>query len=524
MRHALVALCCRRTARRAQRKFRPVAQLCPFHHRLFAFGALTLPRPGAHDFPDRANNKRNLPVNQVRILATSVVALMAFASSAQSAELIGRAVLPAATFAAGPTSGQFITTANGQPVPFVNKQPVQGLSGVVPGPIPGTYNFILDNGFGAKSNSADSLLRVFSFRPDFTTGQVVPVNAKSGKDSNFSRKDWYITLHDSKAHNNAGFKTVYMNTNYPNGAGNTPVDPAITSQHLLTGSDFDIEGIVRANDGSYYFGDEFGPFVIHTDKSGRLLNFLPVPAPNLTGIGSNPLIQSPDYPTPAPGSYLPPVSGPRNAQGSGGFEGFTINPAGTRIYTLLEKSLTGDSNPLRRFINVFDTATKSYTKDLFAYKVGDPDGNNAGINPASNSIGDMNMINDHQILVIERDQNQGPASRFKRVYLADLSVVDADGFVKKTLVADLMNLADPSSKGGNGTTGGVFTMPFVTIENVMAISADTILVANDNNYPFSSGRTPGQADDNEIVLIKLDTPLDVVCSNVNPVPCPVGKK
>lgn len=129
------------------------------------------------------------------------------------------------------------------------------------------------------------------------------------------------------------------------------------------------------------------------------------------------------------------------------------------------------------------------------------------------------MINDHQILVLERDQNQGSASRFKRVYLADLAVVDAQGFAKKTLVADLLNISDPKKLGGNGTSGGVFTMPFITIENVMAISRDTILVANDNNYPFSSGRTPGLPDDNEIVLIKLDKPLNVTCSPVNPVRC-----
>src|SRR5258708_30149404 len=44
--------------------------------------------------------------------------------------LIGRAVLPAATFARGPTSGQELGTApiNRQAVPFVDKQPVQGFS------------------------------------------------------------------------------------------------------------------------------------------------------------------------------------------------------------------------------------------------------------------------------------------------------------------------------------------------------------------------------------------------------------
>lgn len=44
--------------------------------------------------------------------------------------LIGRSVLPAATFAPGPTSGQQLGTApiNGQRPPFENRQPVQGFS------------------------------------------------------------------------------------------------------------------------------------------------------------------------------------------------------------------------------------------------------------------------------------------------------------------------------------------------------------------------------------------------------------
>ena len=32
-------------------------------------------------------------------------------------------------------------------------------------------------------------------------------------------------------------------------------------------------------------------------------------------------------------------------------------------------------------------------------------------------------------------------------------------------------------------------------------------VLNDNNYPFSSGRTPGQSDPNEFIVIQLERPL-----------------
>jgi len=49
--------------------------------------------------------------------------------------------------------------------------------------------------------------------------------------------------------------------------------------------------------------------------------------------------------------------------------------------------------------------------------------------------------------------------------------------------------------------------PFVTIEDVLVVDENTILVANDNNYPGSGGRS-SEPDPNEVLLLKLDQPLD----------------
>ena len=61
--------------------------------------------------------------------------------------------LDANTFAPGPTSGQFITPNNGITPPFIDKQPVQGFSAVLQGPVAGSYYVMPDNGFGTKANS-----------------------------------------------------------------------------------------------------------------------------------------------------------------------------------------------------------------------------------------------------------------------------------------------------------------------------------------------------------------------------------
>jgi hypothetical protein len=47
----------------------------------------------------------------------------------------------------------------------------------------------------------------------------------------------------------------------------------------------------------------------------------------------------------------------------------------------------------------------------------------------------------------------------------------------------------------------VFKFPFVTIENVDVVDGEHIVVANDNNLPYSAGRKPNVQDDNEFILL-----------------------
>ena len=76
-------------------------------------------------------------------------------------------------------------------------------------------------------------------------------------------------------------------------------------------------------------------------------------------------------------------------------------------------------------------------------------------------------------------------------------------------MAGLLNINNPNGLGGNSTSNGVFSFPFVTIESMLPLNDRTLLVINDNNLPFSSGRSPDCADGNEFVLIDLDQPLSV---------------
>ncbi|MEU2288838.1 esterase-like activity of phytase family protein [Streptomyces sp. NPDC013178] len=374
------------------------------------------------------------------LAAAPAVAERASAGFGQ-ATLTGFAALPATTFVPGSeASGSAIGAGpfNGVAVPFAD-QPVQGFSGVV-NRHDGTYDVLSDNGYGTKANSADFLLRVHRVEPDTRTGKVTVLGG-----FNLSDPDRKVPFALTRA------------------------------DRVLTGADFDVESIVRVADGTYWMGDEFGPFLLHFSATGRLLQ-APVP---LTGV------QAPENP------YLNGAQ--PTLPSSKGFEGLVRGVDGRHLYPLTEGTVAGDTPGDLRF-SEFDLRKGPYTGKRFVYR----------LESTSNAIGDAIAVDKHRFLVVERDGGQGDTAKFKRIYLVDTRDRDGDGLVDKTLVADLLDLANPNGLGGFGTT---FRFPFQTIEDLALLDDRTVAVLNDNNFPFSSGRTPGEPDDNEFITVRLSAPL-----------------
>ena len=75
--------------------------------------------------------------------------------------------------------------------------------------------------------------------------------------------------------------------------------------------------------------------------------------------------------------------------------------------------------------------------------------------------------------------------------------------VRKIGYVDLLKIADPDNRKRQGGGEGYYDMPFVTIENVDRVDETHIIVGNDNNLPFSAGRSLDRADDNEFVLLEV---------------------
>ena len=203
------------------------------------------------------------------VFLLSFLALALGYGSANANELVGRAVLPAATFDDGPASGQYIGKGpiNRQSVPF-SKQPVQGFSAVLDNHN-GSFMVMVDNGFGKMENSTDFHLRVYTIRPDFKTAE--------GGSGEIHVEEKPIELHDPDG------KVLFAITNH------------FSEDRVLTGADFDIESMQKSKDGTLWFGDEFGPFLLHTDADGKVLES-PIPLPDFNLKYKGKEVRSPQNP------------------------------------------------------------------------------------------------------------------------------------------------------------------------------------------------------------------------------------
>src|SRR5262245_34058556 len=201
------------------------------------------------------------------LLAISVVVGTSTALASDAiVRLSGWAEIPHTYRHPGPVSGQFTTPANGVTPPYAG-QPIPGFSGMIPSTTPGSFFALPDNGFGAQGNSADFTIGFYEVTPTFkTTGDGTssrgPVAIHSF--THFSDPLGLLT---------ADYVTdgpVYARTNYYSTPPLIAVDPAIHAGHWLTGADFDVESITRMNDGTFWVGEEFGPYLLHFDAFGRL--------------------------------------------------------------------------------------------------------------------------------------------------------------------------------------------------------------------------------------------------------------
>jgi hypothetical protein len=373
------------------------------------------------------------------------------AAVSQAATLTAFAVLPADTFTPGPTSGQLIEAKNDRHPPFIDQQPVQGFSALIKGEA-GSYIVLSDNGFGARHNSSDYLLSIYHIAPDFRTASGGTGTIRLSRIINLSDPEHYL-----------------------------PYPATRKTDRLLTGADLDPESFRRLADGSYWIGEEFNPALVHFSADGLML----APPFRLAGLNSR-------------GN---PSGEQANLPRSRGFEGMALSTDGKWLYPMLEGALEGSGAGLN--IYTFDIKEKKFVnksalEPSFRYR----------LEKGASAIGDFTMFSETGGLVIERDSKEGKNALLKKVFRVNFNKLDKDGFLHKTLVADLMDIKDPHDLNQDGNER--FTFPFWTIEGLVVLNATTLGLVNDNNYPLGQARdnTGTQPDDNEFILIEVDSLWD----------------
>jgi hypothetical protein len=380
--------------------------------------------------------------------------------------LIGRAVLPAATWSEGPPCGEFDNEGNRYEKPRFPTQPVQGFSSIRWLEKPDRILVLTDNGFGGRANSPDYLLRIYRMTIDSGDGskkRVATIDFES-----------YVQLDDRDR------KVPFRIIN------------EMSVDRLLTGADFDPESMELAADGSFWIGDEFGPFLLHFGADGNLLE-APYPIEIRESQYLTRVFRSPQSPTLLAKGAAPEFAAMVDVALSGGFEGLAISADGKTLFAMLEKGVLGDPYRTLRIFE-FDLESRSFNGAVHLYRLsGD-----------RHRVGELTHVADSSFLVIERDAADGELARFKRVFRFDLEVTQENGSVEKTEVADLLAIQDPDHLASND---GLFTFPFVTIESIEIIDKATLLIANDNNFDTTGARGEGIPNDTEVIWVRLAEPL-----------------
>ncbi len=121
----------------------------------------------------------------------------------------------------------------------IKGQPLQGHSGIKVMD-DGSVWILTDNGFGNKANSMDSMLYLNQYEIDWKSGEFKPM----------------ATIFLSDPDKKVPFRIVHEES----------------AERYLTGSDLDTESFQPIGE-NFWIGDEFGPYLIKVDKSGKVLAF-----------------------------------------------------------------------------------------------------------------------------------------------------------------------------------------------------------------------------------------------------------
>lgn len=196
---------------------------------------------------------------------------------------------------------------------------------------------------------------------------------------------------------------------------------------------FDPEGVRVSPAGTCWISDEYGPWIDEFNTEGKRVRRLDVPAKFRVV-----------KPGPNARAELPPhnVSG---RQSNRGFEGLAISPDGTKLWTILQSPLLQD--------HALDAKGKRIGLNIRVLEV-TLSGERAGatrelvypLAKASNGVSEILAINDHELLVLERDGEVGREAVWRQICKIDIANATDVSNVDSLPSDDLPRTITPVSK------------------------------------------------------------------------------
>jgi hypothetical protein len=301
-------------------------------------------------------------------------------------------------------------------------------------------------------------------------------------------------------------------TGMPNieGYDETPYDYTGQKTFSYNTNGLDTEGLVRTVEGDFWVAEEYGPSLLHLDRSGKVLKRYIPEGVRLSGT---------DYPVAA---ALPAIYGKRKI--NRGFEGLAVSSDQKTIYAVLQSPLSnpdrtvGDASRNTRLI-VFDIQSEKVTAEYaYRFDVANEFEGNPKTPPDEMKLSGVVFLNPTTLLVLER------TDLVAKLYSVDLSkatnILDTKWDNPKT-TPSLEALEDPA-------TAEVIVLPKSLvldlkqfkempdkIEGIALIDRDTIAVSNDNDFDSeeskydAEGNNLGKGKKTQILLISLGKPLPV---------------
>jgi hypothetical protein len=222
---------------------------------------------------------------------------------------------------------------------------------------------------------------------------------------------------------------------------------AFDTEHPVETLRFDPEGVAVGPFGTIFVSDEYGPYVREFDRHGRLIRRIPLPAK----FRLDPATGQPSGDVDSAGNSveLYPTLNVTGRQANRGMEGLTITPNGRTLVGIMQNALLQDNGINPTTIGRVGVNNRIVTIDLVTGKkreyvyVMDAVNQGRGVN-------DLLAINDHEFLVLERDNrtfvptppNTAQSPNLKRIYRIDLA---QDGLTDVSDVESLPQGAlDPS--------------------------------------------------------------------------------